>query len=146
MIAHKRQGKSVRMVLAQNHSVTAMTDSVAKDVKYLTSTSVNLDPVTYLPIVRIPWAVISALVFPDMKETAWTAKVSSVFALISIMINSFSSHRIAFLMSFFPSQEIPFTLYELDLPYDIIYYNVIIIIKIACITVTQICTKQKPAI
>lgn len=123
-----------------------MTDSVAKDVKYLTSTSVNLDPVTYLPIVRIPWAVISALVFPDMKETAWTAKVSSVFALISIMINSFSSHRIAFLMSFFPSQEIPFTLYELDLPYDIIYYNVIIIIKIACITVTQICTKQKPAI
>lgn len=55
-----------------------MTGSVAKGAKCQMSTSVNLVRVTFSPIVRIPWAVISVLVFLDMKEMALIAKVRKV--------------------------------------------------------------------
>lgn len=52
-----------------------MMDLVDVDVKCLMKTNVNFDPVIYLLIALIRWAVIFAPAFQDMRVTVKSVKV-----------------------------------------------------------------------
>ncbi|KYM82455.1 hypothetical protein ALC53_06945 [Atta colombica] len=74
-IVQKKTALNVKMVSVWIRSVTVTMDSEDVTVKFQMRTSVNIDPVIYLPTVQILLAVFNVPAFPDTKAMAFIARV-----------------------------------------------------------------------
>ncbi|KYN12619.1 Nidogen-2 [Trachymyrmex cornetzi] len=74
-IVQKKTALNVKMVSVWIRSVTVTMDSEDVTVKFQMRTSVNIDPVIYLPTVQILLAVFNVPAFPDTEAMAFIARV-----------------------------------------------------------------------